>query len=203
MKPLIRHHQNLLQMTNRRDCRKSIESSPGTTFPPYHNFYSIGGYFSEDMICTYIVSYKLTKIRLSATGNWISLFSIGTSIFSAIWRPVIFGTSGLGVLVELAKIECEFAMKVDEFEDSFCRGFSKQEPLLKLNAQYVYYLYYSRLNWPAQQLNLTVKISSVHFHGSQPIALVLVALCRRVFLQVYFPYTKQTWKQISLRKRQP
>ena len=136
MKRLIRHHQNLLQMTNRRDCRKSIESSPGTTFPPYHNFYSIGGCFSEDMICTYIVSYKLTKIRLSATGNWISLFSIGTSIFSAIWRPVIFGTSGLGVLVELAKIECEFAMKVDEFEDSFCRGFSKQEPLLILKAHY-------------------------------------------------------------------
>ena len=61
MKPLIRHHQNLLQMTNRRDCRKSIESSPGTTFPPYHNFYSIGEHFSEDRIVRILSLINLRK----------------------------------------------------------------------------------------------------------------------------------------------
>ena len=50
MKSLIRYLQNHLLMTNRPGYRKSSGSSPETMIPPYHNFYSIWGHFSEDLL---------------------------------------------------------------------------------------------------------------------------------------------------------
>lgn len=70
MKSLIRYLQNHLLMTNRPGYRKSSGSSPGTMIPPYHNFYSIWGHFSEDLLDFFrIMLLQLTKMRLSASGN--------------------------------------------------------------------------------------------------------------------------------------